>query len=284
MRTILQVALDLLNEHRALAIAKDSVKGGADWLEAGTPLIKSEGMEVVRKLKELFPDKVDLKFLKSVTPEEFTRVRQGMLDETKSDWLIVVDGDEIWWEESIKKVVRVVKSSNNSKLESIVVPTIMSVGDIYHHQEKEAGRYSLVGRTGHLNIRAIKRSIPGLKAFGEHGVFGWMDGEGKLIEKRSSKKIRFLNCPHLHTSFLQRSDVLGGDEDVIKRSNKRKTELGISFPPDFYYPEAFFRKRPKIVESPWETMNFAYRTKSFFITPVKKLRRRTILSKVKHGY
>lgn len=57
MKAILQVALDLLNEHRALNIAKDSVKGGADWLEAGTPLIKSEGMEVVRKLKQMFPDK-----------------------------------------------------------------------------------------------------------------------------------------------------------------------------------------------------------------------------------
>lgn len=54
---ILQVALDLLNEHRALAIAKDSVSGGADWIEAGTPLIKSEGMEIIRKLKELFPGK-----------------------------------------------------------------------------------------------------------------------------------------------------------------------------------------------------------------------------------
>jgi 3-hexulose-6-phosphate synthase/6-phospho-3-hexuloisomerase len=54
---ILQVALDLLNEHRALAIAKDSVSGGADWVEAGTPLIKSEGMEIIRKLKELFPGK-----------------------------------------------------------------------------------------------------------------------------------------------------------------------------------------------------------------------------------
>ena len=42
---ILQVALDLLNAHRALSIAKDSVKGDRDcWLEAGTPLIKSEGM------------------------------------------------------------------------------------------------------------------------------------------------------------------------------------------------------------------------------------------------
>ena len=57
MKAILQVALDLLNADRALKIAKDSVEGGADWLEAGTPLIKSEGMEIVRKLKKTFPDK-----------------------------------------------------------------------------------------------------------------------------------------------------------------------------------------------------------------------------------
>ncbi len=57
MKPILQLALDLLNAHRALNIAKDSVKGGTDWLEAGTPLIKSEGMDIVRKLKQTFPDK-----------------------------------------------------------------------------------------------------------------------------------------------------------------------------------------------------------------------------------
>ena len=57
MKPILQVALDLLNKHRALAIAKDSVLGGADWLEVGTPLIKSEGMDIVRNLKEEFPEK-----------------------------------------------------------------------------------------------------------------------------------------------------------------------------------------------------------------------------------
>jgi 3-hexulose-6-phosphate synthase/6-phospho-3-hexuloisomerase len=55
---ILQVALDLINDHRALSIAEDSVKGDKEcWLEAGTPLIKSEGMEIVRKLKEKFSDR-----------------------------------------------------------------------------------------------------------------------------------------------------------------------------------------------------------------------------------
>ncbi|UCD13952.1 MAG: orotidine 5'-phosphate decarboxylase [Thermoplasmatales archaeon] len=57
MKAILQAALDLLNADRALNIAKDTVKGGADWLEAGTPLIKSEGMDIVRQLKQSFPGK-----------------------------------------------------------------------------------------------------------------------------------------------------------------------------------------------------------------------------------
>jgi len=56
MKPVLQVALDLLNADRALTIAKDAVRGGADWLEAGTPLIKSEGMDIIRQLREQFPN------------------------------------------------------------------------------------------------------------------------------------------------------------------------------------------------------------------------------------
>ena len=56
-KPVLQVALDLLELDRALVIAKESVLGGADWIEAGTPLIKSEGMAAVRTLAEQFPDR-----------------------------------------------------------------------------------------------------------------------------------------------------------------------------------------------------------------------------------
>ncbi|MEI6292221.1 MAG: orotidine 5'-phosphate decarboxylase / HUMPS family protein [Methanomicrobiales archaeon] len=55
-KPVLQVALDLLELDRALAIAKESVLGGADWIEAGTPLIKSEGMAAVRALTKQFPN------------------------------------------------------------------------------------------------------------------------------------------------------------------------------------------------------------------------------------
>lgn len=57
MKPVLQVALDFVNLGRALRCAEEAVKGGADWLEAGTPLIKSEGLAAVRKLRERFPRK-----------------------------------------------------------------------------------------------------------------------------------------------------------------------------------------------------------------------------------
>ncbi|MFX1238858.1 MAG: orotidine 5'-phosphate decarboxylase / HUMPS family protein [Promethearchaeota archaeon] len=54
----LQIALDLINTHRALQIAEEALKGGVDWIEAGTPLIKSEGMNVLRELHKKFPNTV----------------------------------------------------------------------------------------------------------------------------------------------------------------------------------------------------------------------------------
>ena len=61
-----QVALDLVDEHRALQIAREAVEGGIDWLEAGTPLIKSEGMSIVRKLKAEFPDNIIVADMKTM--------------------------------------------------------------------------------------------------------------------------------------------------------------------------------------------------------------------------
>src|SRR3972149_9047746 len=50
-----QVALDLVRIRDAVKIARAAWSAGVDWLEAGTPLIKSEGMEVVRVLSQTFP-------------------------------------------------------------------------------------------------------------------------------------------------------------------------------------------------------------------------------------
>ncbi|MFH1825272.1 MAG: 3-hexulose-6-phosphate synthase [Candidatus Firestonebacteria bacterium] len=65
-KPILQVALDFVDMHRALKVAKEAVAGGVDWLEVGTPLIKAEGLHFIRKLKEMFPRKIIVADMKTM--------------------------------------------------------------------------------------------------------------------------------------------------------------------------------------------------------------------------
>ena len=66
MNAVLQVALDLMHLQRALEIAAEAVEGGADWIEAGTPLIKSEGAQVLRELKRAFPGRTIVADMKTM--------------------------------------------------------------------------------------------------------------------------------------------------------------------------------------------------------------------------
>jgi len=66
MEPVLHVALDFMHLKRAIQAAKEAVAGGADWIEAGTPLIKAEGIESVRQLRKACPGKVLVADLKTM--------------------------------------------------------------------------------------------------------------------------------------------------------------------------------------------------------------------------
>lgn len=231
-----------------------------------------ESVQIEKELLKKYPDKIILKSRPQKTAEEFTDVRQEMLEATKADWILMLDADEIWYRDSIKKVVDLIKNKGNS-LESIVVPTINLVGDIFHKQEEIAGRYKLAGRVGHLNLRALNVKIPGLHSQGKHGVWGWADNDNKMIQEREEDKIKFVDAPYIHTTFLQRGGK-GNDGVVVKRKKKLKYEIGESFPLDFYYPECLFEDKPVFVENPWKKMTNAFKFRALFETPLRMLKRR----------
>lgn len=61
-----QIALDLVDLDRAIKIAEEAVKGGVEWIEVGTPLIKSEGMNAIRTIYNKFPNRVIVADMKTV--------------------------------------------------------------------------------------------------------------------------------------------------------------------------------------------------------------------------
>src|SRR5438445_3136237 len=63
---IMQVALELIRMEDALRIAGAAHQAGVEWVEAGTPLIKSEAMRSVRELKRALPAAVVVADMKTL--------------------------------------------------------------------------------------------------------------------------------------------------------------------------------------------------------------------------
>lgn len=269
------------NEERYLWYAVMSVIDHVDkillWDTGSTDKTK----DVIREIQKIKGDKIDFKEVGSVDPEQFTKVRQEMLDQTKSDWFLIVDGDEVWWDKSIKEVVKTIQEENN--LEMIVSPYYNVIGDIYHYQAESAGRYQIDERHGHINIRAINREIPGIHFEKPHGQQGLYDKDGILIQERSNKYRKFVDAPYMHFTNMIRSSSRQSDLNVPKRDRKFKHEIGLSFSKDFHYPEIFYQEKPEIVSSPWNKMSQTYFIRGSGETLLKRIKRK-ILPNTKVGY
>lgn len=226
-------------------------------------------VKIIQTLQNEYPKKILFKQISEINAKGITEARQQMLKLTKSDWFLILDGDEVWWRDSIKKVVQTI--NDHLDINAIVVPTINVVGDIYHYQEETAGRYQFLGKKGHMNMRVINRKVPGLHIKGDYPLEGFYDQNDKLLQQDN---VKFINAPLLHLTHLERSSVSGGDQNTLQRKRKMKYELGVPFPKDFKYPEVFYLNRPEFVPLPWVRMGYKYKLRAALETPLKKIKRR----------
>lgn len=223
-------------------------------------------VKIIKDLKKLKGDKVVFKEIGPVDKFQFTEMRQKMLEQSKCDWTLILDGDEIWWDESINKLVKEI-SKRDGEMDGIVVPMVVAIGDIYHFQEEKAGQYHLLGKVGHLSLRAINKKIPGLHVDWPYGKESYLDENNLLIQKREN--IIFLDAPYLHVTHLKRSSL-------PREYNKYKYELGKSFPKDFKYPEVFFKPYPKTVPPLWVKPTKMETLRMFIETPLRKIKRKIL--------
>lgn len=228
--------------------------------------------KTVSIVKQINSPKISFKEMGDVNAETFTKVRNQMLAETPSsyDWLMILDGDEVWGEYAIKTVTDYAR--NNPKAESLVVRTRNLVGDIYHQLPESSGKYHLAGQVGHLNLRFINlKEINGLHIEKPHGQQGYYDGEGNLIQNRDQSKVHFIDVAYHHATHLQRSTK--GDSNVIKRPQKFKLELGKKVD-NKNIPEIFFASKPKIVPDVTMSASIFFWILSAMYTLPRRLKRK----------
>lgn len=266
------------NEERYLWFAVKSVVDYVDRILIWDTDSTDRTVDVIEILKKEFPRKIDFKEIGTVGLNSFTSARNDMLNESLCDWIMLLDGDEVWWKKNIERARDLIHRSGDY-LESLVHRTYNVIGDIYHYQEEKAGRYNIDDEVGHLNIRFFSKNIPGIKFIYPHGREGVSDEKNTLIQNRLPEKRFHTKDYYMHLSFLRRAGEVSKEANVPKRTIKYKYELGKKFPKDFKYPEVFYDKRPDFILNPWEKRSISYFLISLPFTPIKKIRRRVI----KHG-
>ncbi|OGE72240.1 hypothetical protein A3H40_02570 [Candidatus Daviesbacteria bacterium RIFCSPLOWO2_02_FULL_38_15] len=252
------------NEENFIWFAVMSVIDYADKVLVWDTGSTDKTIDIIREIREIWGDKVDFREVGSVDKYEFTKMRQAMLEESDCDWILILDGDEIWWRDSIEKVISRIHEGN---IEGIVVPMVVPVGDIYHLQEQAAGRYKILGKTGHLSLKAFSKAIPCLHVDLPYGKEGFLDEDNHFLQER--KKIIFLNAPFLHVTHLKRSSSK-------RRYEKFKYELGKRVEDKFKFPEVFYQTYPSFIPSPWLKIEGLEKARAQLLTPLRKLKRRLI--------
>lgn len=259
------------NEERFLWYSVTSVIDHVDKMLLWDTGSTDSTIDIIKELKKKYPQKIESKFLKQKDIYHFTKIRQQMLEATKTDWFIIVDGDEIWWDDSIKLLRSTIKE--NQKLDYIISSYYSPVGDLFHYQTKNQAKYNINNHQGHINVRATSTKIPGLHFDKPHGQQGLYDVQKKLIQKNSNYKYLYLDEPaYIHVTNLHRSST-EDEKKVSKRKQKYKISRGIEFPLDFYYPESFFKSRPDIVPNIWKKRDGDYETKAYILDMLRFVKR-----------
>lgn len=203
----------------------------------------------------------------SVTPKQLVELRNEQIKKTTTEWFMLLDGDEVWPQAALQEHFNLINHATK-KVMGIVVSARMCVGDLYHVQDDKAGKYELLGKKGHFNIRMYRKE-QGYHWQGEYPLEAYVDEKGVAIQN-SSNKLLMVTKSYWHLSYLKRSSV--------DTHGKRILEIGKRN--DIKLPEVFFQKRPQIVPSPDVGFSPIERIIAYLRTPLLFLKRnlkRTVL-------
>lgn len=204
--------------------------------------------------------------------EDIARVRQSQLDKTMTDWIWIVDGDEIYPGKLCCEILEIVAKGEN--LEGIAVGRYDLLGDIYHCQSETVGTYNLFGRKGHHVLRLInRRNIPGLKVSGIYPYEGYYDSHNEELIHHDPESFKFTVNKLWHAMYLIRSSQGGILKNTYHR-DKYKIEKGLTIRQDIELPEVLFAQKPGMVEDVTGRRSAGYELLATLLTPIKKLKRR----------
>lgn len=261
------------NEERWIWYALNSIRDIAQKIIIFDTGSTDNTVKIIKSIKD---KKIVFEQKGPATPQKITELRREQIKLTKTNWFLILDGDEIWPQATKKELLKAIKNATKNDW-AIVVKAWNLVGDIYHyHPESIRYHWPFAPKDymGWANLRVLRSGIPGLDVIGNYPLEYYCDSQKKPIQNYGTDHLLFLKNRYFHATYLQRSASRDLDKGILNRAKKNKFEKGIKFQKDINYPEVFFKKHPNIVANPLTKRTKTYELISTFITPPKEFRRR----------
>lgn len=204
------------NEEKFVGYAIKSVIEFVDYIIVFDTGSTDQTIEVVKELAKEYPNKIIFEEKGPCDKTRHTQLRQEMLDRTKTDWFMILDGDEIWTKRGMEEALAIIK--NQPAIECVVAPFYLCVGDIYHTYSGKKS-IKILGKTDFHYPRFIK-IFPGPHWRGDYNEDTLLDKNNKEFCKTENS--RFLANKYWHLTHLRRSsrddfDYSSGGSRKIKR-------------------------------------------------------------------
>lgn len=200
-------------------------------------------------LNEKYRKKITYENIGKVSPENFYKVRQKQIDNTDTDYFMVVDGDEVWYKDGLCELDKIL---SERRPHLVATRFINCCGDAFHYRFDNRETYCINGIVGSITIRVYSMQIPGIACGGIYGVEGYINNDGIAVQE-AGYTTEIQKEKYLHMSLLNRSSAQKGDFSIAYRRAKLHATWDAKFDCNFKYPEVFYtRQLPKYVKSPFK--------------------------------
>lgn len=244
----------LCNEERWCWYAIMSVIDYVDHMIIYDTGSTDETVSIVKDILRIpkYKEKIIFEEKGRVEREEFVRLRDEMVQRTEDDYFMIVDGDEIHYEEQMKKIRIALDSNENYELG--IIGFICCAGDVNHYRNPLTEHYCFDGREGALGHRITSMHINGIHCGSKDGKWdGFYDINETYVVPENGYKTYWADGFYLHMSNMLRSSSLKKDIEVGWPSARwekylKRSTWDAKFPNDFKYPEVFYQEHPITVQ------------------------------------
>lgn len=193
------------NEENFISYAIKSVIDFVDQIIIFDTGSTDKTVQIIQNLAKEYPNKIIFEEKGECDKAGHTRLRQEMVERTKTDWFMILDGDEVWPQRTMKEAKEIME---RGVYDGIQIHFFECVGDIYHRHYKES----------YLTARFVK--MGDMRWGGDYEQDTYYTKSGAEFLKTKNMYLaqnRFWHLTHLERSGKDSEDYSSGGKRADKR-------------------------------------------------------------------